>query len=232
MKVAILGDVHGNAAALSAVLDAARREGVERLLVTGDLVGYYFSVAEVLRMLREWDMAIVRGNHEDMLCAVRRDPALLPGFAKKYGSGLEVALAELPAADLDWLCGLPHPASLELDGLRVLLCHGAPWANDAYVYPDAPDATLERCAVAGYDVVIMGHTHHPMQREIAGTIVINPGSVGQPRNREPGAQWALLDTATRSVSLRREAYDIAAVAAQARKRHPELAYLAEVLTRT
>ena len=232
MKIGILGDIHANSAALSAVLDAARSDGVERLLCTGDIVGYYFRAAEVVRMLREWDVVIARGNHEDMLEAARNDPSRLPGITRKYGGGLAVALDELSAMDLDWLCALPHPARVQVDGLRVLLCHGSPWDNDRYVYPDADDATLARCAATGEDLVVMGHTHYPLHRTMGDAVLLNPGSVGQPRNRRPGAHWALLDTATRAVTLRCETYDTAAVAREARERHPELPYLADVLTRS
>ena len=232
VKIGVLGDIHGNAPALAAVLKRARSEGVERLVVTGDLVGYYFDAARVLRLIEEWDAVIVRGNHEDMLAAARSDPSVLPGIRKSYGSGIEAALEELTDVELDRLCDLPHPLPLELDSMRALLCHGAPWDNDQYVYPDAAPELLERCALPGYDVVIMGHTHYPLQREIGGVMLLNPGSVGQPRNREPGAQWALLDTAGGVATLRNEPYNPGKVAAQARARHPELPYLAEVLTRT
>lgn len=232
MRIGVLGDIHGNAPALGAVLQQARKEGVEQLVVTGDLVGYYFDAAQVLRLLDEWDAAIVRGNHEDMLAAGRADPAVLAAIRRSYGSGIDIALDELSSAQLDRLCALPHPAPLDLGSMRALLCHGAPWDNDQYVYPDAAPEVLERCAVSEYDVVIMGHTHYPLKRVVAGVLLLNPGSVGQPRNREPGAQWAIFDTDTGTATLRSEPYDASTVAARARALHPELPYLAEVLTRT
>ena len=67
MKLGLLGDIHSNNLALQAVLAAASSSGVEKLLITGDLVGYYYAPLEVLEMLQPWDRHIVRGNHEDML---------------------------------------------------------------------------------------------------------------------------------------------------------------------
>jgi putative phosphoesterase len=232
MKVALLGDVHGNHLALAAVLEAARRAGVEKLLVTGDLVGYYFWPREVLELLDGWDMAIVRGNHEDMLAQVRRDPQALAEIERKYGTGLRTALQQLSVAQLDWLQSLPHPRSLDVDGHRILLCHGAPWDVDHYVYPDASDADFERCAQQDHDFVVLGHTHYPLERVVGRTRVVNPGSVGQPRNREPGAHWALLDTGTASIEPRREDYDVAWVMQRARELQPQLPYLSKVLART
>jgi putative phosphoesterase len=231
VKIALLGDIHGNSAALRAVLDAAVRQDVDTLLITGDLVGYYFDPLGVVEMLARWRAFIVRGNHEDMLAAVRADPERLGPIEQKYGSGLRVALETLSLSELNALCALPHPLMVELGGLRILLCHGAPWDNDAYVYPDADDSTLGRCASTGYDLVVMGHTHHPFVRERSGVRLVNPGSVGQPRNRRHGAQWALVDTETLGVALHSEPYDYVALAAEARRRHPELPYLAQVLTR-
>lgn len=232
MIIGILGDIHGNPPALQAVLDAAQSEGVEKLLVTGDLVGYYFWPEHVLELLEPWDKVIVRGNHEQILAEARRYPELLPQIERRYGSGVRMALENLSVAELDWLASLPHPIEVMLDGCNILLCHGAPWDLDQYVYPDADSTLLERCAVPRHDWVILGHTHYPMVHDCGLVRVINPGSVGQPRNRQPGAQWALLDTSTRQVTLRREDYDFRSVAAEAALRHPELPYLSEVLART
>jgi putative phosphoesterase len=232
MKIALLGDVHGNHLALAAVLNAARRQGVEKLLVTGDLVGYYFWPREVLDLLAGWDLAVVRGNHEDMLARVRRDPTAFGEIERKYGTGLRTALEQLSPRQIAWLEELPHPLTVDIDGHRILLCHGAPWDVDHYVYPDASDADFERCAQQDCDIVVMGHTHYPLERTVGRTRIVNPGSVGQPRNRQPGAHWALLDTGTARVEAHREDYDIAWIMDRARELQPQLPYLWKVLART
>jgi predicted phosphodiesterase len=91
---------------------------------------------------------------------------------------------------------------------------------------------LEQCARQKFDIVVMGHTHYPMQNKIGRTLLINPGAVGQPRNYNPGAHWALCDTALGEVSFHCEPYDTRVVIAEARRRHPEIAYLSEVLVRS
>lgn len=232
MKLGLLGDIHGNHRALTAVLDSAARHGVERLLVTGDLVGYYFWPKEVLDLLQGWTVNIVRGNHEVMLANALADGGCLALAEAKYGTGLRVAIEHLGAARLNELCRLPHPLELTIDGRRILLCHGSPWDIDCYVYPDASPELLEKCAVSGHDLVVMGHTHYPAQRQVGDTLVVNPGSVGQPRNRVPGAHWMLYDTCSGTVTARCEDYDGRPVVEESRRRHPELPYLAEVLERT
>jgi len=232
MKLGLLGDIHGNHLALQAVLAAASSTGVEKLLVTGDLVGYYDAPLQVVEQLQPWERHVVRGNHEDMLNVARSDPEFLTQVDARYGTGLRSAIEQLGEQQLDELCSLPHPLELLIDGRRILLCHGAPWDNDQYVYPDAQPELLERCAVQEFDLVVLGHSHYPMSHRIGKTLVVNPGSVGQPRNRQPGAHWAILDTANCSLQFCREAYDSTALVEECRQSHPELPYLAEVLTRT
>ena len=196
MKLALLGDIHGNDFALQAVLSAASSSGVEKLLITGDMIGYYDAPLHVLELLRSWDRHVVRGNHEEMLNTARSDPEFLAQMDMRYGPGLRTALEQLDRQQIDELCSLPHPLELVIDGCRILLCHGASWDIDQYVYPDAQPALLERCAIQEFDLIVLGHTHYPMRQKIGKTLVVNPGSVGQPRNRQSGAHWAIFDTSS------------------------------------
>jgi putative phosphoesterase len=232
VRLALIGDIHGNHLALQAVLNAAITKRVDSLLVTGDLVGYYFAPLKVLQLLASWEKFVVRGNHEDMLATSRTDPKSSHKVEKRYGCGVRLALEQLSGEQIDYLCSLPHPLALNLGGLRILLCHGSPWDVDQYIYPDADSDLMLRCASYDFDVVVMGHTHYPIVREIGKTLLVNPGSVGQPRNRQLGASWALLDTESRSVTLHREDYDCSILINECQRRHPEIPYLSEVLQRT
>jgi putative phosphoesterase len=232
MKLGLLGDIHGNALALEAVLASVSELGVDRLLITGDLVGYYFQPEKVLDLLSKWNHIIVRGNHEDMLASIRMDSTSLPKIEAKYGIGLRLALEQLSTTQLDTLTNLPMTKYIEIDRCNLLLCHGSPWDTDKYIYPDASEEIIEKCASVDADIVIMGHTHYPMSREIDSTLLVNPGSVGQPRNKRPGAAWAILDTEKKDVTFRNENYNIQSVVNEAVRRQPNLPYLAEVLVRT
>ncbi len=232
MKIGLLADIHGNFSALRAVLAAASEAGVDRLLVAGDIVGYYFEPGLVWNSLLEWDFQAVRGNHEDMLKKIYDDPGKVSFIEERYGSGLAEAVKQLRGHELARLWQLPSTLPIHAGGCRILLCHGSPWDTNQYVYPDAPTPFLERCAIPGYDVVILGHTHYPMLHRVSQVLIVNPGSVGQSRNRVLGAHWALLDTATLQVDFRVESYDAANLIEDCRRRHPELPYLSEVLLRT
>jgi predicted phosphodiesterase len=154
------------------------------------------------------------------------------GYEKQYGSGLRIAAETLSRQQIDYLVSLPHPLVLEVSSRRILLCHGTPWDNNEYLYPDAPAAKLQRCTAGGHDLVVVGHSHYSMVHQIGGTQLVNPGSVGQPRDRKPGAAWATYDTATGEVALKREQYDASSLVAEAGRRHPEIPYLARILVRT
>lgn len=232
MKVGLLADIHGNVAALTAVLDAATAAGVERLLVAGDIVGYYDEPAAVVEQLDRWPWEAVRGNHEDLLRDRLRD-GRWEEERRRHGSGLQAA-SHLPEPIRDRLLRLPHPLAIELEGARVLLCHGSPWDVGAYVYPDAAPELRGRvfAAAAGFDLVVLGHTHYPMRWQTDNVTVVNPGSVGQPRDYRPGACWAVWETRTGSLEFHRQAYDIASVQARARALDPDVPYLWEVLIRS
>ena len=230
MRVGLLADVHGNADALAAVLAAARAHGVDRWLCCGDLVGYYYDPARCLHLLEAWDVEYVRGNHEDMLIRLLNEPALDEEIRQKYGSGLRVAADSLSPAQIEWLAELPSRKSVEIDGRVFLLCHGAPWDTNEYVYPDSA-SLFERCAEAGADYVVMGHTHRAMAHRLGATLLLNPGSVGQPRRGGPGAQWAMCDMETGAYEHRAEPYDRDAVTSRAKALDPHYPFLWEVFER-
>ncbi|MDH5771515.1 MAG: metallophosphatase family protein [Rhodospirillaceae bacterium] len=231
MRVALLADIHGNADALIAVLDAVRKAGAGRILVAGDLVNYYYDAKRMFDMLDEWDWLSVRGNHDEMLEQWRRGEGI-DMISAKYGTALDLTLRELSAERIDMLANMPALLDLNIDGRRVCVCHGTPWDRDEYVYPDTDDAVKLRFADDDFDLVVYGHTHYPAAWRAGKTLVVNPGSTGQPRDHKPGACWALWDTKTNTVEHRRESYDMEPLIARCKAHDPEVSFLWTVLTRT
>jgi putative phosphoesterase len=230
MKVALLADVHGNSLALRAVLAAATESRCECLVVAGDLVGYYYDACGVLAALDGWSWHAVRGNHEDML-RDWRDGLDRERIRQKYGSGLAEACERLESRQIDQLVSLPDRRAVEIAGRRVLICHGAPWGVDVYIYPDAPEEVRQRLLGEDADLIVFGHTHYPVVWRDGGKAAVNPGSVGQPRDGSRGASWALWDSESGDVEIRRETYDVAALIAECRRRDPAVPYLSTVLER-
>ena len=232
MKLALISDIHGNSLALEAVLISARKHDVEKILVAGDLIGYYFWPLEVIDLLKDWECFIVKGNHEEMLYKSLSDDQFLKMIDHKYGPGLRLAIDQLSKEQLAKLIALPHPMRFSLDNLDIMLCHGAPDQIDKYIYPDVDISTLDFFTDSKLDLIIMGHTHYPMHLFSKGVEIINPGSVGQPRNSLPGAQWVLYDTEDRSATFLSERYDVGKIISACAKYAPQLPYLAKVLLRT
>ncbi|MEW5728905.1 MAG: metallophosphoesterase family protein [Pseudomonadota bacterium] len=232
MRIAVVSDVHGNRHALEAVVRAADSEAVDAWLCLGDVVGYYYWPAECLAILESKGAHFIAGNHERFMAACRQDPSRLAPLTARYGHGLAEALSTLKSAELDRVLAWPERRRFEA-GVRTLdLCHGSPWDGDAYVYPDAPVDIRTRLMAGDADVLLFGHTHYQTCWSDDGRMAVNPGSVGQPRDRRPGACWALLDLTRGEVSLRREEYDVTPVLAECQRRDPGIPYLQDVLTRT
>lgn len=232
MRLALFADIHGNADALTAALQGAKREGVDEICVAGDFVGYYYQPVEVLSLLSKWTVHAIRGNHEDMLLRAEKDDEYLAKCTAKYGSGLSVALRDLSSLEFQSLQDLPLSLPLEFDDCRLLLAHGAPWDTNHYVYPNASTEVWTKLdEFESFDFLVLGHTHYRLVKKLKNGVVINPGSVGQPRDGAQGACWALIDTATLDVRSFTEKYDTTRVIREAKLRDPHIPYLHQIFDR-
>lgn len=239
-QIAILSDIHGNIDALDAVLADARQRGAERLFVCGDITGYYYDTAQVWDKILLWDVAMCHGNHETIFSEwISGTPAQQESIRIKYGSSYKIALETMKKNDIDKLLSLSHPVSIQVDGVNFLLSHGAPWNEDAYMYPDMKEEDRKKVESYSkeYDVIVMGHTHYQFCHENNNFLILNPGSVGQPRSGKEArvcyarAQWALYDTKNRKYSLMTSTYDPSHIFEQVDHYDPHLPYLKTVLTR-
>ena len=231
VRIALISDIHANLPALDAVTNDPAFSECERVLFAGDLVGYYYWPLECYRSLQGLRLDAIRGNHEEMLLKAIDSPAGTT-VASKYGSGLKVAVDELPAEAIEDIADWDHPKLLDLGGRSILMCHGSPSDISQYLYPDVdlPESVTFGGSTA--EIVVHGHTHYPSVRQSNGVLWINPGSVGQPRNKQPGAHWAILDTESLKVSPKISTYDYSSVVDLAKQRDPNHSYLWEVLQRT
>ena len=203
MQIAVLSDIHSNKVALDAVLDDL--PPVDGMVCAGDVVGYNPWPAACLDVVRERAIPTVMGNH---------DRAVATGTAFRFNSmadaGVEHARGQLDDGAVAWLSERPDTRTV-LDG-RVKLVHGHPDDPDRYTYPEEFAPSM----LGDEDVLVLGHTHVQGHEVFDDGVVLNPGSVGQPRDGDPRAAYALLDLDDCSVEARRVAYDIDRVAAAVR----------------
>lgn len=206
MRLGVLSDVHGNRPALEAVL--ADAPPVDRFVCAGDVVGYNPWPADCLEWLRSNDVPTVMGNHDR---AVARGTTFR--FNEMAAAGVEFARERLDSADIDWLRTLPDRRYVADD--RVYLVHGHPDDPDRYTYrPSFTPALLEQVDA---EILILGHTHVQSHERFEDGIVMNPGSVGQPRDGDPRAAYAIVDLDAMTVEERRVEYDIDRVIAAVRE---------------
>jgi len=198
MHVGVISDVHANLPALEAVL--ADMPSVEALVCAGDVVGYNPWPAECVDAMRDHQIPTVMGNHDRMVVTGRT----FRGNAMA-AAGVEYAREQLDDEHHDWLADRPvrHGG---VDG-RVAVVHGHPDDPDRYTYPRSFGPHL----LGDADVLVMGHTHVQAHEVYEEGIVMNPGAVGQPRDGDPRAAYAVLDLDALAVEERRVEYDVGSV---------------------
>lgn len=213
MKILVLSDLHANLAAI----EAAVAEGFDRLICLGDLVGYGPSPNEVIRFIREHAFVAIRGNHDNAL-ALDVECRCSPDLKALAEATLADHRTLLSSEELDWLRALPNSVGFTLDGYRFAAFHATP-RDPLYEYeitPELPDDQLrEQIEGVKADFILLGHTHLPMVRGIGSRIVVNPGSVGQPRDGNPECSYAIIEDGV--VGLRRTKYDLSGTVDALRK---------------
>jgi diadenosine tetraphosphatase ApaH/serine/threonine PP2A family protein phosphatase len=230
VRYLILSDIHSNWEALEAVLaDAAGT--FDEALCCGDLVGYGADPNRVVEWVRSSVRFVVRGNH-DKGCAGLED---LDWFNPIARAAAEWTATVLTPGNLEYLRSLPR-GPLPLDSFQIL--HGSPLDEDEYLL--TAGAAAQEAPYLDRDVSFFGHTHYqggfflhrngvrriPQVRpsesnavlalEHDAAYLINPGSVGQPRDGDPRAAYLVYDTGDRTVEYRRVKYDIARAQAKIR----------------
>lgn len=213
MRVAVISDIHGNLPALEAILEDIAGQQAETVYHLGDLVGYNPFPEEVVARVQELGLPGVVGNYDLAVAADVPDPV---------AEFLNPAITEMGLAIYHWtrervgeetrayLRSLPRRLCLEINGRRLLLTHGSPRHVREYLRPRLTDAELAPVlGEVSEEVLLVGHTHIPLVRQVAGKWLFNPGSVGFPKDGDPRASYALLTVEEEvQVEIRRVVYDV------------------------
>ncbi len=224
MRYLVLSDIHANLEAFEAVLAAVPRDAYDRSIILGDIVGYGAdpnAVVDRVRLLAP--DVVIRGNHDKVASGMES----AEGFNQAAKYAAMWTLDQLSPENRDYLSGLP-PGPLEIDDV-LEICHGSPDDEDEYIFE--PVDAVEALRGLSRPLCMFGHTHVPIaywlsvnafdlivpdansQTQIAlepgRRYMVNPGSVGQPRDGDPRAAYALVDTEALTVTLFRVGYDVA-----------------------
>lgn len=201
MRLGVVSDVHGNLQALDAVLAALAAVGVDAHICLGDLVGYGPRPDACIERIAALGAICVAGNHD--LVAIGGEGLERCGPLARQT--LEWTREHLDGASRRFLDALPLEARLH----GVLLTHGAigdPWRYIS-TQDDAEAELRELARRGGEQWLLVGHTHHPLTVTVDGRRLVNPGAVGQSREREALARYAVIDLDAGDVQLRATRYD-------------------------
>ena len=167
MKIGLFSDVHGHINELHKTLALLESHKVDHMLCAGDLVDKGLYSDEVVDLMRTRAIPCVQGNHDAKV---------------QFGYMHHQTLKD---SSFVYLTTLPTTLTFEWAGLSIYLCHANPWEDSSiYVYPTCPPSLLQMVARAvDADVMILGHTHHPMCITVEGKVMINPGSIYGNRDR-------------------------------------------------
>lgn len=226
MRVAVFSDIHGNLHALDAVLAEVDREGTDELWCLGDIVGYGPKPNECCARVRERADLVLCGNH-DLAVVGGLDLATFSGDAAEAARWTQTVLED---GHRSWLAALQPTATR--DGAELF--HASP-RDPVWDYVLSEQAALQSLQLTHAPVVLVGHSHVALALSSAGDDIegglapagtearmgdrrwlLNPGSVGQPRDGDPHAAWLLVDFETRRALFRRVAYDVDATQAEIR----------------
>ncbi len=205
MKIAVIADVHSNLVALKEVLSEIEKLGDLPIIHCGDLVGYNPWPNQVVELMKKRGIKSVMGNH-DRVVVTRETGWFNPTAAR----AIDWTADTLTPENTDYLKFLPQAVREE----EYFMVHGSPLRPiEEYVFPDYRRAILEEfLKIAERDILILGHTHQPFAIRLGERLILNPGSVGQPRDGDPRAAFAVLDTEKREAEIKRVGYDIEEVA--------------------
>lgn len=186
MRVLLVSDIHANWHALAAI-----REEFDTCLFLGDLVDYCVEPAPCIDWARRHVTHGIRGNHDHGV-AHRVQVQGANGFRYLSGVTRPVSIARIGEAERKYLAGLPTSLNLTLNGKRFLLVHGTPRDPLDEFAPPEVDFWKRRLENVEADYVCVGHTHTQYILTVGKTTVINPGSVGLPRDGDPRAAYAII----------------------------------------
>jgi putative phosphoesterase len=200
MRVLLLADIHANWPALQAI-----NETFDICLVLGDLVDYGLEPTPCIQWVREHATHAVRGNHDHCVAQFVKTQGK-NGFKYLTGMTRHITQERITAEDRRFLGALPLSKRVTLDGAKFLLVHGTPRDPLDEYSTDTPAFWSRRLVDVDAQVICVGHTHQPYILEVDNKLVINPGSVGQPRDGDPRASYAVIEN--QRVELKRIEYPV------------------------
>lgn len=227
MKLLVISDIHGNMQALDAVMSIAHDE----VICLGDIVDYGPSPGECIDLLDKQGIPTIMGNHDNAV-AFRMECGCGYEYKHLSVSTREYTWNVLNERQLGFLKKLPFSLERVENGRKLYFTHGSPLSFYDYIKPDTPEEVI-RGYINGLDAdfIFVGHSHTPFVRKIGDVTLVNPGSVGQPKDEDNRASCAVFDTDTLRTEIIRVRYDMETVCDNIRKSMSHADELTSILER-
>ena len=209
MKICIFSDIHGNHEALTKML-SYEKGNVEAFVFAGDIFGYFYEQIEIIQDLMHIpELLAVKGNHDDNYLKYKEKDSLV----ERYGSSYDI---HLPLEQINFISSMPDFIETTVAEKNIVIFHGGPNEHVTQrIYPDTEiclDVLQNK-----YHYIILGHTHYRFIKKIDNTLIINPGSLGQPRDGK-GFSYCILDTVDNSCQFKTIDVNIKKILLQVQKK--------------
>lgn len=207
-KIGIIADPHANLNALEAVFEDMPE--VDKIICAGDLVGFGPHPNEVIEAMKKKNVLCVQGNHDHAVINKK-----VGSFDEETAKAIKWTWKNLKKENLNYLKKIRKKTKINEEGYEIFMTHGTPRNPlKESLFPGASKRALVNMTQGvNADIIVLGHTHVPLEQTIQGKLIVNPGGVGQPRDRNPDASYMVLKLGNeKELTHSRVSYDIDATA--------------------
>ncbi len=219
-RIAIFSDIHANLPAMEIVAEHIQRSDYDAVYCLGDIGGYASEPNEVQALIMAMGCPTITGNYDENVGFNNNDCGchyIKPFDIEMSNISFHWTREHTMDANKVWLRALPREIRLEIEGRKILLCHGSPVSNTEYLFENRSAGYLKQFTGGGKhdahaDLIVFGHTHVPYHRLVDGVDFVNTGSVGRPKDGDPRAGYCVLtlNTGNMAVEQIRLPYDVEA----------------------
>jgi len=202
MKYIVFSDLHGNYDALEQMLEDTAAYKIAGYIYCGDIAGYYYDQDKIIDLFKNLkNIHAVKGNHDYYYVSIDDSTKRAVDYISLYGNSFN---KKTDKKILDYLKKLPDSLCLNINSYKVGVFHGSPLnPMEDRIYPDTSNLTRE---FLKYDICFIGHTHYKLIKKFNDTIIINPGSLGQPRDGL-GFSYCIFDFKTLDAEFKTVRFD-------------------------
>lgn len=180
---------------------------IDLVIFGGDIFGYYYGQKKILSLLKDLNCICLKGNHDHYFLELYDGKIMLDDLVCRYGSSYRDCLELLDDTDISFIRNFKSRYEVNVDGMNLLFVHGSIDNNlEGRIYPDTEIMNCDE--YNGIDYVFYGHTHHKLVKYLNnGTILVNPGSIGQQRDGK-GCSYVIFDTLSKEIKFYNIDYDV------------------------